>query len=301
MKYRLLQSEKLPVPNEEKKIIYMIPLSSSQKHFAVIYPDCPVPALLESIARGTIELRRFMGCPDEAVHKVKQALGELIRREIKTFAAKQSSKYFLGILLIGFGIIDFFLPDPVIFLDEILIIAGGGWILSSGIKLKKIHNKLKSEEEACIKRISQITVNEDPLCSGIFASIQAKDELLIKELREDFSIDSLKDRIEVETRWFVDYIKIEELIQNKQVRKTDVKNIMNGIGCILPLKKIVILEEKIHKRMVKGKSTHKLSGILKKMKKQIMENSGFSDDAITVYSEFYKSAAAYFAAKGETL
>ena len=301
MKYKLLKSEKLPVAYTEKRIIYIIPLSSSHKNFAVIYPAIPAGSLLRSLLDDKVELHRFKGCPDIAIEKVKQALGDLIHKELKEASAKQSTMWVMGIVLIGLGVINFIFPDPIILLDEILIIAGGGWMLASGIKLKKIHTTLKNRKNDIEKKINDLPVFEDPLCSGIFASIQAKDELIIKEFKEDFSIESLKDRIEVEARWYVDYINIEELISGKHIQKADVRNIMNGIDCIVPLKKIVYLEKNINKKMIKNKNTLKLSQKLKNIKKQIIQKCGFSDDALTVYSEFYKSALDYFATQGEKL
>lgn len=301
MKYRLLKSEKLPVPVEENKIIYIIPLSSSHKQYAVIYPVIPAGKLLEYIDLERVELRRFRGCPDDAVDKVKQALVDLIQKELKQSSTNQVSMLIVGIALIGVGVFDLFLLDPFHLLDEFLILAGGGWMLASGLKLKKIHSALKGKHNSIIEKIARLPVSEDNLCSGIFASIQAKDEQMIKEFKEDFSIDSMKDRIEVEARWYVDYINIEEFIKNKQVLSSDVRNIMKGIGCIVPLKAIMRLEEKIHKKMIKGGNTIKLSQKLKKLKLQVKQNCGFSEDALTVYSEFYKSTLAYFTSIGEKM
>lgn len=301
MKYRLLRSEKLPGPAGDNKAIYIIPLSSSRQHYAVIYPAVPTAQLLDCIFLERVELRRFRGCPDDAIDKVKQALGDLIQTELKQSSTKQFSMWIVGIAFIGFGVFDLFLPDPFILLDEFLILAGGGWMLASGLRLKKIHTALKDKQDIIVKKISNLPVSEDNLCSGIFASIQAKDEQAIKESKEDFSIDSIKDRIEAEARWYVDYINIEELIKSKQVLASDIKNIMNGIDCIIPLKKIVHLEEKILKKMLKNENTVNLYQKLKKIKNQVIKSCGFSEDALTVYSEFYKSAYAYFAARGERL
>ncbi|MBN2532786.1 MAG: hypothetical protein JXB88_07845 [Spirochaetales bacterium] len=301
MKYRLLKSEKIPVPAGDNKIIYIIPLSSSHKQYAVIYPAIPAGQLLDDIFQERVGLHRFRGCPDNAVGKVKQALIDMIHSELKQSSAKQSSMWIIGIALIGFGVFDLFLPDPLILVDELLILAGGGWILASGLKLKKIHTVLKDKHDSIVKKITGLPVIEDNLCSGIFASIQAKDERLMKEFKENFSIESVKDRIEVETRWYVDYINIEELINTGQVLPFDVRNIMNGLDCIIPLKKIVYLEEKIHNKMVKGENTARLSRKLKIIKNRANRDYGFSEDALTVYSEFYKSASAYFFSKGEKL
>jgi hypothetical protein len=76
---------------------------------------------------------------------------------------------------------------------------------------------------------------------------------------------------------------------------------MNGISGIIPLKKIAHLEERIHKKMLKGGRTLQLSQKLKKIKNQAKQACGFSEDALTVYTEFYKSSLAYFTARGEKL
>jgi hypothetical protein len=285
----------------EKKIIYIIPLSSSQKEYAVIYPTFPPGTIIKTLEEKHLELRKFLGCPEDTVNKVKKAIQDMIHSDLKETSTKQSTLFFSGILLILFGIVNFILPDPLVILDEILILLGGIWMLGGGIKLRKTYKALKITQKNMESKIKSIPVTEDPITSGIFASIQAKDERILKEIKEDFSIDNMKDRIEVETRWYVDYINIEDLIQKKQVKKEEVKNFMKGINCIIPLKKIACLEQKIHKKMVKGEKILSLTRALKKLQRKITKKTGFSMDAITVYSEFYKSALSWFQARGENL
>jgi hypothetical protein len=301
MKYKLLKSENLPRPGGEKKIIYIIPLTSSPRNYAVIYPEVPPSQFFDSPGTEMIELRRFRGCPDDAVKKVKLALSGLYYSELKKTSSKLSTLWFSGILFIGFGLFDLFLQDPLILLDEVLIFTGGIWMLAGGLKVKKIHRVLKEKQGTIEEKITRIPVSEDTLCSRIFASIQAKDEHFIKEFKEDFAIEGMKDRVELESRWYVDYIKIDELVKTGQIQTADIRNVMKGINCIIPLKKIVELEEMIHKRVIKGRQTATLSRRLKKIKDRISLACGFSEDALTVYSEFYKSCLAYFSSIGETL
>jgi hypothetical protein len=301
MKYRLLKSEKFPAPPGEKKIIYIIPLSSSQKQYAVIYPAIHPGSLLKSLEEKKLELRKFLGCPEETVNNVKKAIQDMIHTDLKESSSKQSTLFFSGILLIVFGIINFVLPDPLILLDEVLMLLGGIWVLGGGIKLRKTYKALKINQENLELKIKAIPVTEDPITSGIFASIQAKDEHIVKQIKKDFSIDTIKDRIEVETEWYVDYINIEELIQNNQAKKEEVKTFMKGINCIIPLKKVVCLEKKINKKMLKGEKTLSLTRALNSLQRKISKKSGFSIDAIIVYSEFYKSALSWFQSRGEDL
>ncbi len=289
MKYRIVMPEDSFIKGTESNIVYVIPVSSNCGEYRIIFPKRLLRGPGNLFSTADFIIKGFEGCSYEAVYIVQQKLKDLITAKLNLRKSKSESMFIYGIVITVIGIINWFTPDPLPFIDEIVLTLGGAAMAYWGsMKRTKEIPAIKDRTALRKQKIDELEIVEDYSISRIFKSICAKSE------PDSIETDDLNkiDRIELEALWFVKYLNIPQMINSGETSLNEIREIVSMILEILPVKKLVKLERK--------------KGFLKNIRlKRIMKKNtlykGFSDDAVTVYCEFYKGVKECFENIGEKL
>lgn len=278
--------------------IYIIPISGENWKYEALYPPDFKQFCYEPHYYKTLRINYFQPLAQGTLGGFKECLfalleGGLVRQKRNLF-----NRLILGFGLIAFGFFDFVTPDPIMLLDEFLIIAGGCFCLKNGFDIKKVYPAHRQNMGKLKKAIAGIPSRESPLCSEIYKAISSRnrDYREFMESIKETAPDSFPDH---EADLYSAYLDPERLINSLHFEPEQIKNVMNGIGTLLPLDEL----ERLHRQMesLRGKKLHKRVNRIRAIREQITAALGFTTDAISVYGAFYKSAADYFKSTIENL
>jgi hypothetical protein len=276
MKYKILDHKKFNIKKDNDVVFYILPASSSAKEFQIIYPVKTKEYQLEAWHNKKLVIKQFKGCNNTVIKSVKQSLANIIKDNMEKIKSSMQTMLFLGILFVLFGIFDLILPDPLILIDELLIITGGALLTVSGYIKKKNLSALDKKQEEVIKQIENLHIIEDPICTKIYHSIKKKTG------PQDMDSD-----------WYIHQGDIREINNTTPIALPDLKNILAGIGSMIPVAKLTRLENRINYLRSKGSKAHPAIKRLHKIKNALNHKYGISQDAITIYQIFYHSAQIY--------
>ncbi len=284
MKYALMRFDGSLRQYQSPQTIYVVPVSSDDNSFRILYPVCMNRRKLKNILGSVITIKQFESCTAEAVIVVRDKLDEMLERGLEAYTTGLNSLVFGGIVVAVLGIIDFTFPDALPLADELLLTFGGAAMAVAGYLAKRgnlpaYRDKVRRKKAV----ISELEGVDDPLISRIFNSIREKESPESEMLRE-------MDKIEAESQWFVKYINIEEMIEEGEISADQAREIMAGIQDIIPIRKIIKYEKKTHLNAARKKA--------KRLRDKAVEKTGISQDALTVYCEFYKSFQEYLIGRG---
>ena len=261
---------KLMKDNTLDSNIYVIPLSSNNKDYKIIYPENLEKTLSKYNTKITI--KQFEQCPETASNEIKKNLKRILGEKYHKNKGKTITYLFGGGALLLLGGLNLILPDPLILLDEIAMVIGGGILVRYGYKIKKEYPKYEENIREMVDNISNIETEENNLLSKIYNAIASKEK-------------NNNTILEVEYKWLIN-LDISELI-NHIKDEAETKEIMDGLSDIIPFVKILKLEKK--------KNIKKKKKLINKVKEKIR----LSNNALEVYCEFYKSIKDYFEKKEE--
>ena len=121
MRYRLVPPEGPVAP----LTIYVVPVSGDPLDYLVLYPRVRGSALVRSLARGGAEIRAFSGVTPEATERLSEWLEDAVRREEKRSESRTTTFVVGGVATAILGITNWFVPDPLPAVDELLLMLGG--------------------------------------------------------------------------------------------------------------------------------------------------------------------------------
>jgi len=128
-------------------------------------------------------------------------------------------------------------------------------------------------------------LSSDPLLTRIYNSIKAK-----QQPEKEHDEQSSADQIEAEAQWFVKFLNVRDMIESESVTVDDVREVARALRDIIPLKVLVRLERNYLRYGLRAR--------LKRLREKIKGRLELTDDALTVYCAFYRSAKEYFEQEG---
>jgi hypothetical protein len=260
------------------KCIYVVPLSEDPSHYQVLIPARLTKNLLDLLIQDKLVIHRFESCPAEAVTNIKAQLGRRCAQGPSLYSTRMNQVLIAGTVLVVLGIINFTLPDPLPLADEILMIGGGMGIAILGYRnRRKILPLLSDKTERAVKQLDGLECPEDVLLTRIHEAIRAR-----SAPNPDPSAKELVDPFEVESRWLVEYLDLQKLIDSKVISSEHLNSLLEVLSDAFPLSRFLSLERKLRKDPKDGGA--------RRARERIAERYGLSADAFTVYAEFYRLA-----------
>jgi len=174
------------------------------------------------------------------------------------------------------GIINWVIPDPLPFVDELLFTVGGGLAAWKAWKDRKV--KLPELIDKTFRygyEGGRPEVETDSLLTLIFKSIRCRHD----PLAAGESIDGM-DSIEIESLWMTRYLNFDDISLSVKISRSDSNELVQVLERVFPIRKLAKLEGK--------KQTLKRRSRLESLKKETLSTTGFTDNALTVYTEFYR-------------
>jgi len=260
------------------KCIYIIPLSENPSQYQVLTPSRLSKSLLDLLLQDKLVIRRFADCPAEAIANIKAQLGRGCTQQPSRYSVRTNQLLVAGTLLVVLGIINFALPDPMPLADELLMLGGGAGIgIVAYRNRRKVLPLLRDKTERAVKRLDDLECPDDILLTRIHEAIRARSttsgEAAAKEAVDPF---------ELESRWLVEYLDLQQLIDSKITTLEDLDSLLAVLSNAFPLSRFLSLERKLRKNPKDGRA--------RMARDRMAERYGLSADAFTVYTEFYRLA-----------
>jgi hypothetical protein len=260
------------------KRIYIIPLDREPSHYQVLIPNRLPKNLLDLLIQGKLAIQRFEGCPAEAIANIKAQLSRIGARRLSRYSIRMNQVLVAGTVLVVLGIINFTLPDPLPLADEILMVGGGCGIgLIAYRNRRKVLPLLQDKTARAAERLEDLECTGDLLLTRIHEAIKARsatgDDPLVKEPVDPF---------ELESRWLVEYLDLQQLIDRKAITEEHLDSLLEVLSNAFPLSQFLSLERKLRRDPKDVRARRK--------RDRLAGRYGLSADALTVYAEFYRLA-----------
>ncbi len=275
MKYNLVPSNK--TEDSDLKYIYILPSSFEGSEYSIAYPDCKA----EDILAQKISIRIFDGCSPKAITDIESTLKEVLKKKQLKYIERLNTLFTAGVGVFILGIINWVIPDPLPLVDELLFTVGGGIAAWKAWKDRKV--KLPALVEQTFRYGYDGIRPEDKTDSFltlIFKSIRCK----IDPLSAGEKIDGM-DSIEIESLWMTKYLNIQDLPALVKSGNYDLKDLIQVVERIFPVKKLIKLEAKKQRGDIRER--------LKNLKQETIRKTGVSNDALVVFVEFYRIFSNY--------
>jgi hypothetical protein len=183
-----------------------------------------------------------------------------------------------GTALMVLGIINFTLPDPLPLADELLLIGAGAGLGFIGYRnRRKVLPLLQGKMERAVERLDNLEHPDDLLLTRIHEAIRARSANIPEP-----SAEQLIDTFELESRWLVEYLDLQQLIDSKVITLEHLDSLLQVLSDAFPLAKFLSLERKLRRDPKDGRA--------RIARDRVAERHGLSADAFTVYAEFYRLA-----------
>ncbi len=270
MKYNLVPSSKAESPNI--KYIYILPSSSEGSEYSIVYPDLKA----EDIIARKIIISIFDGCSGDALNDIESILKDLLHKKQLKYMERLNTILTAGVGVFILGIINWLIPDPLPFIDELLFSAGGGLTVWKALKDRKV--KLPELVDKIYRyryEGGSQEVEADPFLTLIFKSIRCK----LDPLAAGEQIDGM-DSIEVESLWMTRYLNIQDISGLIEAGPSKFADLMHVIERVFPVRKLAKLEDK--------KQTQKIQSHLETCRQETINKTGITNSALAVYIEFYR-------------
>jgi hypothetical protein len=288
MKYTTLGRRPPYVSGDRPEMIYVIPVSSDPEDYRIIYPNTLKKNIVELLLDKAIQIMAFESCSENAVWDVREYLKNQLEQKNERHSSRINTGFICGIGLAVLGLLNFTFPDPLPLIDELLMMIGGGvWAFRSA-RAKRLLPQFRERVQQAENWVRDLEAFSDPLLTRIYGSVKAKQEPQQQDLEQ-----TTLDRIEAESQWFVKYLNIRDMIESESVTTDEVREVIEALEDIIPLKTLVRLER-----------SYERSGMpvrLKRLRDKVKSQLEMSDDALAVYCGFYRSACEYFKIEGQKL
>jgi hypothetical protein len=263
------------------KCIYIVPLSADPARYQVLTPARLTGGLADLLIQQRLMIYTFRGCPVEAVTSIRDQLRRTCELKPSRYSIRMNQLLVAGTVLVVLGIINFTLPDPLPLADEILMIGGGAGVGILGYRnRRKVLPLLNRKTAQAVNRIQSLDCSEDLLLSRIHAAIAARDAGGRTTFEE--GAEGTTDPFEVESRWLVEYLDLQQLIDSKAVTRRHLAALLEVLTDAFPLARFLSLERRLRKNPGDGGA--------RTARDRLALRYGLSADALTVYAEFYRLA-----------
>jgi hypothetical protein len=170
------------------------------------------------------------------------------------------------------GLANWFVPDPLPAVDEILLMLGGAAMALFG-RRRAVREELVQADRADAARaaVRLLSTTEDGVLTRIHGSLGA--------LETGGAADAGHDQIERESRWLVDYVDAEAAVREGSTTAEEVRELFRVLRQFIPFERLLRLEKR-------GASA---LGRKRRLLGRLQERHGLTADAVTVYCEFYRS------------
>jgi hypothetical protein len=164
------------------------------------------------------------------------------------------------------------------------MIGGGAGIGGIGYRnRRKVLPLLHEKTERAVKRLDDLESDYDILLTRTHAAIRARSTPDL-----DSPAKEPVDPFEFESRWLVDYLDIQNLMDTNAITYASLESLLQALADAFPLSRFLSLERKLQKNPKDGNA--------RRSRKKMAGRYGLSADAFTVYAEFYRVAQEIVAA-----
>jgi len=278
MRHRTMRFDPDYRPFVAPKSIYIIPLSRDTSDYQVLAPTRLSKKLPELLIQDKLEIHRFKDCTPEAVANVKAQLGRSWAQRLTRSSDRANRVFKAGIILVVLGIVNCIVPDPLPLGDEIVMIGVGVGLGMAGYrKRRRTLPLLREQNERATGRLDSLECSEDILLTRIHEAIKNRGAP-----SGDPSARGPADPFELESRWLVEYLDLQQLIDSKIITIAHLESLLEVLSNAFPLSKFLSLERKLRNNPKDRRA--------RTTRNKMAERYGLSADAFTVYAEFYRLA-----------
>jgi hypothetical protein len=283
VKYKVLRSRNKPV------VVYAIPISADPNTYKILYPDCLEKDVLGVLETCGIKIQGFEGCSELAVSEIREHLRQTLDESALTYRRNANTAIVGGVAVALLGILNWMLPDPLPLADEVLLIITGTVLALFGLRRRRHLARYKDRLAQARGQIRELGAKSQSVLTRLFRSIRAREKPEI----EDDNLAASSDRIDLESRWLVRYIDVQEMIESGDANELQIREIAASLCDVVPLKALIKLEKHRDRSSARRR--------MKRLRERITDRTGIPDGVLSVYCEFYKSARNYFESRGGQL
>jgi hypothetical protein len=244
--------------------VYVVSLSGDPGDFRILWPRISDLKLIRFLDWGRLEIRSFSDPAVNAERKVRALISDRARACLTSARRRAGTLLTTGAALFLLGVASFFLPDPLLAVDETILTVGGVSLFLLGIRTRSWITSFRMPPETTVRW------REDPLLTSAFRALREKEQTS----QSDGSIDD-------QSRWLVDHVDIPALINSGSMTREEVAQTLAVIGEFIPFRRILHLEHGTGRRAARSRRI---------LRTRLAFLNGLSEDAITVYTELYRSA-----------
>ena len=276
--YRPLRFDPAYRPFVTPECIWILPLSADPARYRVLCPSRMRPKLLDLAIQGKLELKQYPGCPAEAAAAVREQLIAVCRSRAEAAANRWNTLVVGGGGLAVLGLINWFVPDPLPLVDELLLTFGGAGLAYAGYtRRRRDLPALRDKAELAARALVSLRPIEDPLLGRIASAIRAR-------TRPDSGdwTDPRLDPLEAESAWLVVHLDLRSAREQGEVTEAQLRNLVRVVEDALPLRRLRTLSRRVHERPADRRARKGLA--------KVADHHGMSRDAVAVYGEFHRIA-----------
>ncbi len=269
MRYRLSR----PGSPSPTLAVFVLPVSGDRLDYRILSPRVRKSKLVRQLAAGKLEVRLFPGVTGEAVERVAEGLEREVRAQKKGREGLSGSLVTGGVAVAVLGVVNWFIPDPLPAVDEVLLMVGGALMVVWGRRRKSRDILVQASlSDSALAAIQALPRKEDPILARAFGSLQA--------MEGPDADPHAADAIEREARWLVEFVDVEAAVGSGDITVEEVRELFKILGRFIPFRRLERLESR-------GASTRARR---RRILRRIRDRHGFAENAVTVYGEFYRSA-----------
>ncbi|MFP4384826.1 MAG: hypothetical protein ACLFST_09590 [Spirochaetia bacterium] len=269
--YYIINPSQYPVRNIK---IYILPASPDPEVFSVILPKWSmwekIPAENWMVTMTGYSSDDF---PLEA--EVRERVYSAVSDRISSYTSRADTLFTSGIVLTVAGLINWFLPDPLILIDEAVISAAGILLAAGGIKGRKNRSQYRENLTDLEMQLRKIRMHPHPVLTRIYDAV--------RERHNSGMTEPGTGDLEEETRWMVKLIDFGELIDQGETDNAELEEIAEVISRFVPAEKLTGIKNKF------GFSDKRY----KKKAEAEAEKRGLSAETLDVYLDFYNGIKKY--------
>ena len=255
---------------------FIVPVSADPSEFALLVPWRRV---LRELNQGVVaRVWGFRQCTADAALLLTGRSEAWLRRREERAKGRYTALFVGGIGGAVLGVLNLLIPDPLPFLDEIILMAGGAGIAYLGAYLRRsLLPQIGDWSERMRERLNDLIVEESPILNAVYDSIQKK-----------HSHRNETDILEAESRW-IEEIEFDTAADPGTKAFDEAYHLFRILGTELGLRRLRRMAGSAGGRGLRRRAAYRT-----RLRREI----GLSEDAITVYVEYYDRACDYFGAWG---
>jgi hypothetical protein len=258
--------------------IYVLPMCPDPSRCRVLIPAGLEKRLLDLLIQNKLSIRHFRECPPQTVAGIMEQLRRGCRRELSGYSRRMNGLIAAGTIVLVLGIVNWTFPDPLPLADELLMVGGGAGVGLAGL-LSRSRNLplLREKSDLAARRIEAVSCRVDPLLTHIHQAIRA-----IGAPDEERNGRRELDPFELESRWLVEHLDLQALLDAKSLAIDELKNLLAVLSDAFPLSRFLALEQKLRRDPRNSR--------VRRARDSMADSYGLGADAFTVYAEFFRLA-----------